>query len=205
MRGATLLLLLLIVALPIYAAPPFTIVGNVRREGVATGGGFSTYYLSLGNYVEARGVVDAYGSFYVNGFTSFSEYSAPQFASANLTDSRRLISKEGGIYGWFEYTNDELRASSGFGFESPSPLSVYGRSYISQNSLNVGLDAVGTGKFVTGAVWYFSQDRPWDHYYEKYRLNGNFAASFAWNFTTPPTVLPMPTGRPATIALWPRS
>ena len=197
------MVVLLLVA-PILAAPPSTIRGEAQRRIVASEGGFVTYYVNLSKYGEARGLVDSYGPFYTDGLTSFSKLSAPQFSSANLTDYRRFISN-GSASGWFEYANNGLRASAGFGFSSPASLSVYSGCILSPNSLSAGLDAAGAGRFVAGAVWYFSEESPLDVYYEKYSLNGNFAASLSWNFTTPPTALPTPTGRPATISLWPRS
>jgi len=204
MRVLSLLILLTLMVVPVAIATPEWITGNIYRYATATSGYTATISASFENTVEAYGIVDAGGSFGFNGWTSFSANVTAGLM--NFTGADILGAEGGPASGWFTYMNPALGASSGWSFYGASSLNAYNSYTIGSSPymLNNTIQASGLGSFGTGTVWYWNPNKPWQAYYERHRLYGNFTAMFGYTFTSPTPIVTTPiTYRPVFISPFP--
>ncbi|OYT61335.1 MAG: hypothetical protein B6U69_03750 [Thermofilum sp. ex4484_15] len=208
MKTLIIPVVLVLLLVPLALATPEWITGNIYRYATASGGYSATFSSSFGDVVESFGVAEANGAFGLNGWTSFTANVTAQLM--NYTGVNILGAEGGQATGWFTYTNPALGASSGWSFYGATSLNAYNSYTISSSPymLNNTIQATGLGVFGTGSVWYWNPNKPWQAYYERHRLYGNFSSAFSYAFTSPTRITTTPiTYRPVFISplspVWP--
>jgi len=183
MRSLALLLVAILASLaPALAQPPLWM--DVNWYGTASAG-WDWYRRA------EYGDTWIYGSLATDSASSMAGYA---------TFNGSLFSGYGtvGAYGWrsgfasWEAGSYPLGASAGWYWSGVGngSLSAYWSYNLTAGSLGVAGGATGIGEYGFGSVWYWNPSKPWESYYERHRLYGNFTAVWSYGFSASGTLWP---------------